>query len=192
MLVAIEDREVRLQDTDGEPVDERPDIVAALADSARADSVIVDGYLTKETAREAVGVDPGLVETPSMGKFMTQSFFGSRRNRAQEVADRVEQVRMATSIDEEDEVGFVAVDLLWVDGEALLDVPLLERKRLLETVIAESDLVRVGVFVRQPIDTWVSSWRALGFVGLSFRAANSRYFPGEKQKDWTTTWMPRR
>ena len=39
---------------------------------------------------------------------------------------------------------FVAVDLLWLDGESLLDVPLLERKRLLESVLDESDLVRRG------------------------------------------------
>jgi ATP-dependent DNA ligase len=192
VLVAIEGRDVRLQDDEGEHVPGRPDLVTALADSSRADAVIVDGYLTKETARDAIGVDPGLVEMPSMGKFMTQSFFGSRRNRAKEVADRIEQVQEATSFDTDDEIGFVAVDLLWLDGETLLDVPLLERKRLLETVIDESDLIRLGVFVRPPIDTWVSSWRALGFVGLSFRAANSRYFPGEKRKDWTTTWMPRR
>ena len=192
VLAAVEGSEVRLQDGAGMAVDARPDVAAALAGAIRADSTIVDGYLTKETARDGTGADPALERAPSMGKFLTQSFFGSRRNRAQEATDRAEQVREATTFEEDDEIGFVAVDLLWLDGEPLLDVPLLERKRLLETVIAESDLVRVGVFVRPPIDTWVASWRALGFVGLSFRAANSRYHPGEKHKDWTTVWMPQR
>jgi ATP-dependent DNA ligase len=86
----------------------------------------------------------------------------------------------------------VAIDLLWLDGESLLDVPLLERRRLLESVVAESDLVRRGVFVRPPIDAWLGSWRALGFNGLSYKAANSRYQPGVASAEWVTVPMPRR
>ena len=65
-------------------------------------------------------------------------------------------------------------------------------RRLLESVLSESDLVRRGVFVRPPIESWVSSWRALGFDGLSFRAANSRYQPGIASPDWVSAPMPRR
>ena len=79
---------------------------------------------------------------------------------------------------------YVAFDLLWLDGESLLDVPLLERRRLLDTVLAESELVRRGTFVRPPIGGWVRSWRAQGFVGLTFRAANSRYEPGATSTEW--------
>ena len=43
---------------------------------------------------------------------------------------------------------FVATDLLWIDGQPIDDVPLLERKRLLEAVLDESYLVRVSAFVR--------------------------------------------
>ena len=72
------------------------------------------------------------------------------------------------------------------------DVPLLERRRLLESVIAETDLVRNGIFVRPPIDTWVGSWRSMGFPGISFKAANSRYAPGATAQDWVSIAMPRR
>ena len=84
----------------------------------------------------------------------------------------------------DDEVSFVATDLLWLDGTSLLDVPLLERRRLLESVLVESDVVRVGAFVRPPIESWVSSWRSMGFTGLTYKAANSRYLPGEPNPDW--------
>jgi ATP-dependent DNA ligase len=84
------------------------------------------------------------------------------------------------------------IDVLWLDGEWLLDVPLLERKRLLESVVPASELIRPGPYVRPPISTWVGSWRAQGFRGLSFKAANSRYRPGESAPDWATTPMPRR
>jgi ATP-dependent DNA ligase len=192
VLAAIDGRSVRLQDGDGEELEGRPDVVEALADAIRAEGVVVDGYLTKDTSREVVGVDPGLEDVPTMGRFMTQSLFGTRRSRSQEVAQHIEQIREGAAFDDQDDLGFVAVDLLWLDGESITDVPLLERKRLLETVVAESELIRLGIFVRVPIDTWVASWRAMGFLGMSFRAANSRYFPGEKRKDWTTAWMPRR
>ena len=86
----------------------------------------------------------------------------------------------------------MAIDLLRLDGDSLLDVPLLERKRLLDSVVTPSDLVRVGAYVRPPLTTWISTWRRLGFVGLSYRAANSRYHPGEEHEDWTLVPMPRR
>ena len=61
------------------------------------------------------------------------------------------------------------IDLLWLDDTSLLDVPLLERRRLLEGALVESDFVRVGAYVRPPIDTWVGSWRAQGFEGLDLQ-----------------------
>ena len=64
---------------------------------------------------------------------------------------------------------------------SLLDIPLLERRRLLEGVLVESDVVRIGAFVRPPIQHWVTSWRAQGFEGLTFKAANSRYLPGRPE-----------
>ena len=86
----------------------------------------------------------------------------------------------------------MAVDLLWLDGQPLFDVPLLERKRLLESALDESDLIRRGQFVRPPIDTWIGSWRALGFSAITFKAANGRYRPGSTADDWTISSMPRR
>jgi len=41
-----------------------------------------------------------------------------------------------------------------LDDESICDVPLLERRRLLESVLVESHLVRVGVFVKPPVDGW--------------------------------------
>ena len=92
----------------------------------------------------------------------------------------------------DDIVAFVAVDLLWLDGESLLDVPLLERKRLLEAVArrVEPRPPRRRSSGRRS-STWVSSWRALGFAGLTYKAANSRYRPGGVKDDWATSAMPR-
>src|ERR1019366_3581781 len=80
---------------------------------------------------------------------------------------------------------FVAVDLLWLDGQDLADVPLLERKRLLDTVLRPSKLVRVTPFVR-PVSAprTLITWATLGFTDLSWRAANARYLPGRGNPGW--------
>ena len=80
--------------------------------------------------------------------------------------------------------GFIAVDLLRVDGTSLLDVPLLERKRLLESVMVPGRLVRVSSHVRPPIDSWVATWKAMGLRGGILKAANSRYHPGDDTVEW--------
>ena len=58
---------------------------------------------------------------------------------------------------------FVATDLLWLDGSSLDDVPLLERRRILEGVLAESYLVRISA-VRPAVGD--ADARDLGRAGL--------------------------
>ena len=154
-------------------------------------SAILDGYLTKQPTGEIVYTEPP-TDAPSMTAFIAKPFIGIRRDRAQETKDYDAHLAEEATFRDDDRVAFVAIDLLRLDGDSLLDVPLLERKRLLDSVVAPSDLVRVGAYVRPPLQTWISTWRRLGFVGLSYRAANSRYHPGEEHEDWTLIPMPRR
>ncbi|HYM83181.1 MAG TPA: hypothetical protein VEY67_03395, partial [Candidatus Dormibacteraeota bacterium] len=91
-----------------------------------------------------------------------------------------------------DELVLVAIDLLALEGEPLLDIPLLERKRLLDSVLEPSHLVRLGAYVRPPIDPWIGSWRAQGFHAIAFKDANGRYRPGERADDWAVSNIPQR
>lgn len=88
--------------------------------------------------------------------------------------------------DEPDELvtAFVAIDLLRVDGQELLDVPLLERKRILEAVVVESERVRVSPHARPPVETWLATWKSAGLKGAMLKAANSRYIPGGLSPEW--------
>jgi hypothetical protein len=192
VLVAIDENEVTLVDEDGKGIEDHPDVAAALADASLVDHQIVDGYLTKMTARDQSGVYVAMDDLPTVSQLVSRPLLGIRRTRAEEVTRQMEEARLARTFGPEDEVSFVAVDLLWLDGESLLDVPLLERRRILESALGESELVRRGVFVRPPLDSWLGSWRALGFTGISLKGANSRYRSGLASDDWATAPMPRR
>jgi len=186
VLAAVDGNGAVIVDIEGDRVEAMPGIIAALAAAVHASGVVLDGFLTKQTAHATASIAwPD--EMPSMGRLV-----GLRRNRAVDTLTLKEEALAAHTFDSEEEVSFVATDLLWLDDTSLLDVPLLERRRLLESVVEESDVVRVGAFIRPPIESWVTSWRSMGFAGLTYKAANSRYLPGEPNPDWVITGMPRR
>jgi ATP dependent DNA ligase domain len=185
-LAAVDRDGATLVDADGDEVLGMAAIKETLGSSVRAGGVVLDGFLTKQTEHAAA---PMLWpdEMPSMARLV-----GLRRNRAVDTVALKEEALAAQTFESEDEVSFVATDLLWLDGTSLLDVPLLERRRLLESALIESDVIRIGAFIRPPIESWVGSWRSMGFAGLTYKAANSRYLPGEPNPDWVVTGMPRR
>jgi ATP-dependent DNA ligase len=192
VLALVDGRSVTIRDVDGDEVGDFPDVAVELAAASRAERFIVDGYLTHQVLQEPVAIarrDAAAknASNPTMGQLWFGNLF--RRNRRD--APSVEQTqRTAPTVD--GDVALVVVDLLWLDDEPLLDVPLLERKRVLESAVAESRLVRRGTYVRPPIDAWLGSWRSFGFSRMAFKAANSRYLPGQTNRDWTVADVPSR
>lgn len=179
---------------DGEELLGRDDLTQALAAAVEptTEGVILDAYVTKQISGEDTGIRSGIIGMPSVGRLLARSLVGGRiLDKAQQLEDDRAD-RAAQRFEEEDPVNLVAVDLLWLDGEWLLDVPLLERKRLLAAVLPGDPIVRASMYVRPPIETWIGSWRAQGFRSLAFKGANSRYRPGEVAPDWITAPMPRR
>jgi ATP-dependent DNA ligase len=191
VLAAIDGGLAAVRDEDGAPFTERPLVERALERAVRAQAAILDGFLTKQPT-ENVAYEPPKADVPTLGQFAAKPFFGIRRDHQKEAAQEREHLVEAATFREDEMVAFVATDLLWLDGDSLLDVPLLERKRLLESVIEPTELVRLGQYVRPPLQTWIATWRRFGFIGVSYRAANSRYHPGEERPDWTLVPMPRR
>jgi len=183
--------------------DERGDRPAVAVDLARAiaaavavtgtETAILDGHLTAAPMRGTVGVGVGLealdgLRPADMGR---QLLLGGS-NRRDRRRDRLEaDLARRAPIPAEGPVAFVAIDLLWIDDTPLVDVPLLERKRLLESVLAESEPVRTSVHVRPPLEAWYGQWRAFGFREVAVRDANGRYRPGERADDWATALIPR-
>ena len=193
VLVEVADGGVEIRGTDGVAVEGYDALRAAIADAIYADELLIDGSLLPaplrdtEGARIRVGLDA--VKTPTERVkhiFIGESPLTGKRE-ALAVAD---DARVPAPGDEP--AALVAADLLWIDGQSLLDVPLLERKRVLESAVDERELVRRSMVVRPPVETWFAQWRALGFEELTYKAANGRYRPGTLADDWTVIVMPRR
>ncbi len=177
-------RPVRVVDASGVDLGEtHPEVADALAEFVAAESAILDGYLTDQATRTSVGAAIVGGEPMTAGGMIGQMVLGKAPAQA-------ETPRLAH--DRGHQVAFVAVDLLELDGQALLDLPLLERKRLLESVVFEGDLVRWSPYVRPPVDPWLVTWRSLGFRSLAFKGANSRYRPGSTSQEWAVVEIPRR
>jgi hypothetical protein len=186
-LAGIDPDGASIVDEDGVIVEGFDDITDSLVQVLQASGLVLDGFLTRQATQPAGLVGAWSDEAPTMG-----SFIGLRRNRAVDTLKLREDALAARDFSVEDVISYVATDLLWVDDTSVVDVPLLERRRILESVLGESDLVRIGAFIRPPIMSWVGSWKAQGFNGLTYKAANSRYHPGEMTKDWAISGMPRR
>jgi ATP-dependent DNA ligase len=169
---------VVLIDADGEDVSkEFADIVAALADSVYAADAVIDGILTYQALAggEGVSVVPG-ANVSSMGMLMGRP--------AEVTVERPHEQPDAEQDIDDQEVSFVALDLLSVDGQALFDLPLLERKRQLDGVMVNSELARVSPFARPPVAQWFNSWKSAGFHGVVLKAANSRYNATDAAGKW--------
>lgn len=79
---------------------------------------------------------------------------------------------------------FAAFDLLEVDGESLLEVPLLERRRHLEGVLTPSLNVRLTPYVSRGLRSWRDTLAAQGFRRVVLKNWNSVYSPGRENRDW--------
>ncbi len=173
-------------------------IVGALLAALAADAAILDGYLTDQATRPGEGRGIVTSESPTLGEHARQFFLGRRGAELMSGRGRPGQAGGARTIDEIERtrdnvpIAFVAVDLVALDGELLVEIPLLERKRLLESVLVEGDLVRRTPYVREPAGAFIITWRSLGFGGLAYKAANSRYLPGARNDGWCLAPMPRR
>jgi bifunctional non-homologous end joining protein LigD len=166
------DPSVRLLDDGGaDQSAELPELAAAMAGCVFARDAVIDGVISVQVGLDGIGAAaiPEMHDRPGLIRSRVELDVQARGTE-QDVADADE--------------GFVAVDLLRVDGMTLLDLPLLERKRLLESVVRAGALVLVSVHVRPPIETWVATWKSVGLRGGMLKAANSHYRPGQDSVEW--------
>jgi hypothetical protein len=193
VLVEVAGGRVDLRGTDGVAFEGYEVLREAIAQAAFADELLLDGSLLPAPLRDTEGarIRVGMDAVKSPGDRVKHIFIGeSPLTGKREALKQADEARLPAPGNQP--AAFVATDLLWIDGQSLLDVPLLERKRVLESALDERELVRRTMVVRPPVETWFAQWRALGFEEVTFKGANGRYRPGTVAEDWTVIVMPRR
>jgi ATP-dependent DNA ligase len=195
VVAAITEDEAALYRGGGE-VAAPDELLRALLDTFSAFGAVIEGHVTTAALRSSEGAYPTMpkVERPpilvprALRKDVRDDPFVRARD-YEAAADRIEPV-VREALERGERHAFVGTDLLWLDGQSLVDVPLLERRRLLDGVLDESYLVRRSAFVRPSAVLTLVTWGALGFKELSYRAANSRYLAGRENPDWAITRAP--
>ena len=82
------------------------------------------------------------------------------------------------------ELIFYVFDILWYDGYDLMELPLTERKEILQAVIPQSNLIRIS----ETFDTGATEFfevaKKLNLEGIIAKRANSIYKTGFRTKEW--------
>src|SRR5712691_705912 len=81
-------------------------------------------------------------------------------------------------------VEMVAFDLLWLDGEELINQPLAERRERLTQVVAEGKGLRLIYSVPDEGVQFFEAALKIGLEGVIAKRAASRYMPGKRSDDW--------
>ena len=143
-----------------------------------------------EVAAEAAEVlEPSLDAEEALidGVWTNMPFVGAgsaAQHLAEAIAEEGLTDELPDPIENEPRRAFVAIDLVELDGQPLHDIPFMERRRLLTSVVDENVRVRVSPAVRVPIHNWLIAWRAAGFDRYVAKHVNSRYTPGEMSDEW--------
>jgi hypothetical protein len=174
---------------EGSSVEVPEDLLQALLDGFTATGAIIEGSLTTQALRSGEGVVPpaAKIDRPPIlvPRFIRPDVQDDPYVRARDHEARVETIEpgVLDALEHGERHAFVATDLLWLDDVPLDDVPLLERKRLLEGVLEPSFLVRISPYVKPTAHLTLVTWGSLGFRELHYRAANSGYLAGQENPD---------
>ncbi len=134
-----------------------PDVIQQLLGATDHD-VIIDG--------EVIAI--------KNGKPMPFQSVLRRFRRRHAVAEATEAVELVPNV----------FDILWLDGETLIDLPLMERRKKLESVIKIFIAPQVVSSDAAAIEKTYTDALAAGHEGIMIKVPSSPYSPGQRGKNW--------
>ena len=87
---------------------------------------------------------------------------------------------------------YYVFDLLFLDGRDIRGRPLLERKKLLKSVLPRSALIRFSRHIKRNGVSFFRAARRRGLEGIVAKRAQSRYRSGKRTRDWLKIKTARR
>ena len=79
---------------------------------------------------------------------------------------------------------FYVFDILWLDGCDLMQLPLTRRKEILRSVAPGKDNIRISESFDAGATEFFEVARKMNLEGIIAKKADSKYFPGQRSKDW--------
>jgi DNA ligase-1 len=146
--------------------------------------------------REAEEVSKSLPEIVEDVKTIPHSFivdceiipFEHSPKAFQELIKRLRRKHRVAEFAREIPVKLYVFDLLYLDGAALIDTPLLKRRELLSTVIQPTEQVEIAkcILTKSSAEARImfQEARDLGFEGLMIKNPRSLYTPGKRGIEW--------
>jgi len=134
-----------------------PDVIALL-DGATTHDVILDG--------EVIAIKDG---RPMPFQSVLRRF-----RRRHDIAEAKEAIRMVPNV----------FDILYLDGETLIDLPFSERRKKLESVVQDFVAPQVVSGDQAIIEKTYNDALAAGHEGIMIKVRDSPYTPGQRGKNW--------
>lgn len=75
-------------------------------------------------------------------------------------------------------------DLLWMNGKSLLELPLSDRKHLLQSIIPNSGIIKTGFTIREKGIAFFETADKMGLEGIIAKKSSGKYYPGNRSKEW--------
>ncbi|MGA2161695.1 MAG: ATP-dependent DNA ligase [Methanoregula sp.] len=97
-----------------------------------------------------------------------------RFRRRHDIAEAQEAIMMVPNV----------FDLLYIDGETLIDLPFMERRKRLERVVTQYVAPQVTSADPQVIEDTYNNALAAGHEGIMIKVLDSPYTPGQRGKNW--------
>jgi bifunctional non-homologous end joining protein LigD len=82
------------------------------------------------------------------------------------------------------ELLYYVFDILWLDGKNLMHLPLKERKAILQSVVPEAGLIRIGFSVEAKGTDFFDVARQMNLEGIIAKRSESTYTPDSRSRDW--------
>lgn len=79
---------------------------------------------------------------------------------------------------------YYVFDLLWLDGRNLMELPLSERRALLQSKLPAIDMIRYSETFETRAGKFLEAASKLGMEGIIAKKADSVYEPGDRSRSW--------
>ncbi|MFB2120088.1 DNA ligase D [Parapedobacter sp. 2B3] len=90
------------------------------------------------------------------------------------------------------ELLYYVFDLLWYEGKDTMELPLSQRKAILQRLVPAEGIIRSGYSVNADGNAFFEAAGKLGLEGIIAKRSDSIYHPGERTRDWLKIKLQKR